>query len=280
MQYGGKITDGMDRILFLAYANSWVQPSVLAPNFTFNPEQPVGRIPNDFVYSIPDGSEIEQFQTFISSFPDVDSPEVIGLHPNADMTFRVKEVANLLNTIMETQPKTSSAGGGQTREQVVMEKASDLLGKLPEDYVHDIYHEKIGGMGGFDVPLNIFLYQEVQRLQLVIANVRGTLTVLPAMIVSDRLDFLRPRPRAERSGPRKCRDGTGRTLARAAPGRWRFSTRCPARACRSFSLWNPTRTLSSPVMSRTVGMRMMTPCPSTGHGRLMTCSCPKRRQAP
>ena len=37
-------------------------------------------------------------------------------------------------------------------------------------------------LGGMDVPLNIFLFQEIQRLQRVIEKVRGTLTIMQQAI--------------------------------------------------------------------------------------------------
>lgn len=35
---------------------------------------------------------------------------------------------------METRPKEASAGGGKSREEIVQDKARDLLSKLPIDY--------------------------------------------------------------------------------------------------------------------------------------------------
>jgi dynein heavy chain, axonemal len=80
-------------------------------------------------------------------------------------------VSQLLNTILETQPKQSSASGGRTREDIVQDKCEELLATIPEDYREDVYLEQIGAMGGLEVPLNIFLMQEVQRLQTVIEKV-------------------------------------------------------------------------------------------------------------
>jgi dynein heavy chain len=94
------------------------------------------------------------------------------------MTFRVKEVNMLLATIIETQPKQSSGGTGRTREDIVMEKAEDLLSKMPADYVPDSYRGQIQRLGGLEVPLNIFLFQEVERFQRVVKKTRFTLTVL------------------------------------------------------------------------------------------------------
>eukprot|EP00937_MAST-01D_sp_MAST-1D-sp2_P000239 g239.t1 len=181
--YGGKITDNLDRRLFNSYCEEWIGPPTLTPAFSFNPDSPVAKIPDDFVYSVPAAKEIHEFKSFISGFPEVDSPEVSGMHPNADITFRAKEVNGLLQTITETQPKQSAAAGGMSREDIVLEKAAELLPKLPEDYVEDAYKERIVVyMGGLDVPLNIFLFQEIQRFQMVIALVRKMLTVLQQAI--------------------------------------------------------------------------------------------------
>ena len=49
------------------------------------------------------------YQKYALSFPEVDSPEVLGLHPNADLTYRQKSVNALLGIIGMTQPK----GGGE-----------------------------------------------------------------------------------------------------------------------------------------------------------------------
>ena len=43
-------------------------------------------------YCVPDGVEIEVFRDAIEALPATESPELFGLHPNADLTFRTLQV--------------------------------------------------------------------------------------------------------------------------------------------------------------------------------------------
>ncbi|OQR97844.1 dynein heavy chain, outer arm [Achlya hypogyna] len=176
VHYGGRITDDMDRRLFKGYCDEWLNSSTLAPSFSFNPESLVGHIPNDFVYAVPETTELDEYHRVLAGFPKVDSPEIFGLHPNADLTFRVKEVAALLSTLSETQPKAQSSKNGRTREDVVLDKCDELKEKLPKDFVDETCLELLQNKhGGFGVPMNVFLWQEIQRLQTLLTIVRKVL---------------------------------------------------------------------------------------------------------
>ena len=66
-----------------------------------------------------------QINVTVATFPEIDSPELSGLHPNADLTFRVKEATSMMNALMETQPKTGGGGG-----------AGGVAALTPEEIVH------------------------------------------------------------------------------------------------------------------------------------------------
>jgi dynein heavy chain len=169
VQYGGKITDDLDRRLFRTYANQWLTAATTKPGFAFRPSETLQKIENDFGYGCPPGDTHDDYAAFAKTLPSVDSPEVFGLHPNADLAFRNKEVRNLLATILETQPKGGgSSGGGPTREDVVYAKCEEILSGIPEDYVEEVYAKALD----MSQPLDVFLNQEIQRLQLVIGSVR------------------------------------------------------------------------------------------------------------
>ena len=64
----------------------------------------------------------------------------------------------ILDTILNIQPKDSSGGGGETRESMVYKFCDDVLNKLPGDY--DPFEKKaaLAKLGALE-PLVIFLRQ-------------------------------------------------------------------------------------------------------------------------
>ncbi|KAL7522596.1 hypothetical protein ACHAWX_007291 [Stephanocyclus meneghinianus] len=182
VQYGGKITDSMDVRLFRTYAKEWLTEKTCEEGYSYNPSAPILKIPNDFQYTVESFTDHGDFRKFIEKFPENDSPEIFGLHPNADLTYCVKETTSLLRNLGETQPKGGGGDGGVSKEDIVYEKASELLSRLPEDYEEDSYKAQIRKLGGMAIPMNIFLFQEIQRLQNVIAKVRSTLSQLQLAI--------------------------------------------------------------------------------------------------
>ena len=132
-------------------------------------------------YKIPKCKLLVEYRNIIETLPLNDSPEAFGLHPNADITYQTNTADEILSTIVSIQPKDSGGGGGETRESVVYRLCDDMLEKLPEDYVP---HEVRSALVKADPlqPLNIFLKQEVDRMQRVISTVRSTLKDLKLAI--------------------------------------------------------------------------------------------------
>lgn len=87
----------------------------------------------------------------------------------------------ILDTILSIQPKDSSGGTGETREATVFRLADDMLAKLPNDYIPFEVKARLQKMGAL-LPMNIFLRQEIDRMQRVITTVRSTLQDLKLAI--------------------------------------------------------------------------------------------------
>lgn len=113
IQYGGRITDACDQIMFMTYGTRWITEACFQPNYPFEVSI------TEFSYRIPEASEHSRFMEYIESMPGNDKPEIFGLHSNADLTFRLNESLAMIAVLMETQPKESSGGSGKSREEEV-----------------------------------------------------------------------------------------------------------------------------------------------------------------
>ncbi|XP_052831159.1 dynein axonemal heavy chain 5-like [Octopus bimaculoides] len=88
---------------------------------------------------------------------------------------------SILDTILNIQPKDSSGGSGETRESIVYNISNDMLESLPADYVMFDVKAQLEKVGALE-PMNIFLRQEIDRMQRVITAVRNTLLDLKLAI--------------------------------------------------------------------------------------------------
>ncbi|XP_068199657.1 dynein axonemal heavy chain 5 isoform X2 [Antennarius striatus] len=167
VQYGGRVTDDLDKRLLNTFTRVWFSEDTFSDAFCFYRG-----------YVIPNAAKtVQEVLQHIEALPPVDTPEVFGLHPNADITYQTNLANETLSTIISIQPKDSGGGAGETREASVQRLASDMLEKLPPNYVAHEVKGQLQKMGPFQ-PMNIFLRQEVDRMQRVISSVRSTLTDL------------------------------------------------------------------------------------------------------
>ena len=67
---------------------------------------------------------LQGYLAYMRSLPINDTPEIFGLHDNANITFAQNETYAMLSTLLLLQPKISSASG-RSREEVPL-----LLGIL------------------------------------------------------------------------------------------------------------------------------------------------------
>ncbi|XP_010219892.1 PREDICTED: dynein heavy chain 8, axonemal [Tinamus guttatus] len=170
VQYGGRVTDDFDKRLLNCFARVWFNERMFDSSFCFYTG-----------YKIPVCKTLEQYFEYIQSLPAMDSPEVFGLHPNADITYQSNTAADVLDTITNIQPKESGGGVGETREAIVYRLAEDMLDKLPPDYVPHEVKARLIKMGHLN-SMNIFLRQEIDRMQKVITVLRNSLNDLKLAI--------------------------------------------------------------------------------------------------
>lgn len=93
----------------------------------------------------------------------------------------------MITVMVDTMPKESSSASGKSREEEVKDKVQDELIKiLPADFQELEIEERLKVLKGPKlltdvgkaIPMNVFLFQEIQRFQLVLSNVRSTMVDL------------------------------------------------------------------------------------------------------
>ncbi|XP_049799902.1 dynein axonemal heavy chain 8-like [Schistocerca nitens] len=163
VQYGGRVTDDFDKRLLNTFAKVWFLEDMFSDSFEFFKG-----------YGIMKFKNLEEYFQAIDDMPPIDPPQVYGLHANADITYQSNTTKMILDTILSIQPKESGGSGGETREAAVARQAIDMLQKLPPDYDPNDVKERLRIMGSLS-SMNIFLRQEIDRMQRVIKLVRATL---------------------------------------------------------------------------------------------------------
>lgn len=170
VQYGGRVTDDFDKRLLTTFTQVWFCETLLLPGFEFYKG-----------YRVPMTRNLMGYVDYINSLPVNDTPEVFGLHSNADITYQINTAKGILDTILSVQPKEGGSEGGETRESVVYQLADDMLRKLPAAYNSFEVREALNRMGAL-LPMNIFLRQEIDRMQKIIKTVYSSLCDLKLAI--------------------------------------------------------------------------------------------------
>lgn len=86
IQYGGRVTDDFDKRLLNTFCKVWFGENMFQPNFVFYKG-----------YIIPKVMKLDDYHNYINELNNFDTPEVFGLHPNADITWVVFLFSFVLN---------------------------------------------------------------------------------------------------------------------------------------------------------------------------------------
>lgn len=82
------------------------------------------------IYYAPMLDTIAEYRQYIEGLPQIDEPEIFGMHENANIAFQTQETNTLVTTILEVQPRQSGGGAGKSNDEIVFELAENILGKL------------------------------------------------------------------------------------------------------------------------------------------------------
>jgi len=162
--YGGRVTEGKDRILINTLLLDFYNPKVLNDSYKFS---------DSGVYYCPPESPLSTYIEYIQNeLPINDLTEIFGLHDNADITSAINETKTLLGNVLSLMPRMTS-GAGKSQEEELQDRANDILKKMPPPF--DILDVNRKHPIKKEESMNTVLQQELLRFNKLTSQVKSTL---------------------------------------------------------------------------------------------------------
>ena len=162
--YGGRVTDGLDRVTLLAILK------IFFCNEALEPGAPLSESGN-WTMPTAEGLGYEGYIEYIQSLPTKQLPETFGFHANADISKDGQESRALLATGV-TARSGGGGGGGGFDNTIIDVIAQDFCAKLPPDFKPAIMAEKFPV--DYNECLNTVLIQETTRYNSLLKVVRAS----------------------------------------------------------------------------------------------------------
>ncbi|XP_053339456.1 dynein axonemal heavy chain 1 [Clarias gariepinus] len=167
INYGGRVTDDWDRRCIMNVLEDFYCPVVLTPEYSYSPSGEYRQINTEL--------DIKGYLSYIRGLPINDTPEIFGLHDNANISFAQNETFALLGAVLQLQPRATSSGG-KAREEIVEEIVTGILQKIPNPI--DIQEVVIKYPVMYEESMNTVLIQEVIRYNKLLAVISWSLNDL------------------------------------------------------------------------------------------------------
>ena len=108
--YGGRVTDPMDRRAINMILEDFYTPDILKDGYRFSEGNK---------YIVPPEGPLSNYITYIKEeMAANDDTAVFGLHDNADITSAIYDTNLLLGTALSLMPR-KAAGSGKTQEEIL-----------------------------------------------------------------------------------------------------------------------------------------------------------------
>jgi dynein heavy chain len=172
INYGGRVTDDLDRRCLLAILEKYVTPDILAEDYKFSASGTYKCPPNS------NTATVDEFREFVANFPLTEEPEVFGMHDNANIVYMSQEAEKVLNVVLSIQPRESGGGEGKGPEEIVSELAQLQESRLPPLLTEENAHPSSFALSeetGLMISLGTCLTQEYGRFNLLLLRMAKTI---------------------------------------------------------------------------------------------------------
>ncbi|KAI4888942.1 hypothetical protein NFI96_027441 [Prochilodus magdalenae] len=200
VMYGGRAIDSFDRRILTVYMDEYLGDFIFdtfQPFHFFHNKEVDYKIPADgpkevYVAVMSCGSlppavrnysaDFVCFPGEIESLPLANTPEVFGLHPNAEIGYYTQAARDMWTHLIELQPQTGDSGGGISRDEYIAQVARDIQNKLPSVFDLDVIRKKFG----LEVsPTSVVLLQELERFNRLVLRMSRSLAELQRALAGE-----------------------------------------------------------------------------------------------
>ena len=166
VMYGGRVTDDCDRRVVATYMQEYLGDflfDTFQPFHFFQDAASAAGDPKGVDYCIPHDGGRDKYLAGIEAFPGIESqtPEVFGLHPNAEIDYLTNASKKTWADLIALQPRQAGGSGGITREDYITSIASDIEAKMPALFDLNKLRKELE-LDGFS-PVFVVLVQELER---------------------------------------------------------------------------------------------------------------------
>jgi len=183
VNYGGRVTDDIDRRTSKVILDDFITPKILEDEYAFSQSGKYRSIPV---------TSVEGYLEYIQSFELVPEPEIFGFHENADITQMTQDADSMFTVLTQLLPKTS-IGSGKTKEEILTEQAQLILKKTPK--IIDIEALQKMYPTAYEESMNTVLVQEAIRYNRLLEVMNKSLADLQKaikglMVMTKELDLM------------------------------------------------------------------------------------------
>jgi len=173
IMYGGLITDHFDRLLCATYLDKLMRNELLE-NLEFYPG-----------FQGPSDCSHQRMMEHIEESMGTESPIMFGLHPNAEIGFRLDQSDTLFEIVSDLQPRSAGAGGGSSMQERVTTMMEDIQDRVAEALVDaEELMARIEAEEGRTPFINVF-YQECKYMNTLVKEIQKSLEVLNLGLIGE-----------------------------------------------------------------------------------------------
>ncbi|XP_034943575.1 dynein heavy chain 12, axonemal [Chelonus insularis] len=170
--YGGRVTDDRDRRCLMTILQDFYNEDIINDNsYTFL---------NGLEYSLPKKNDYQSYLKKIQALPSSPSPEVFGLHFNAEISRNLEISKTFFDSMMKIQGSTVVRDSYEQDEFLIKLK-NDIYDKLPP--LFDLDEAKKMYPVSYEESMNTVLVQEIERFNILHREIRRSLEIMEKTVL-------------------------------------------------------------------------------------------------